>query len=173
MVIRALFLALALVGNVSAASVTLSAGYTATVADFSCQTVVAAFLSTYGASSGDCGYQAAGPGTPIVFRNASGTALGTPTVSSVSGWVPPPTNSSLQTQVNTLQTNVSTLSGRVTTVENAVGVIQNSGSANLISNADDAKAIVGAFLLLFAVAGSYKAIKSTLGTADYLSDEKH
>ncbi|MCG2577591.1 hypothetical protein LZ012_11365 [Dechloromonas sp. XY25] len=123
LLILALFL---LAGTAKAATVTLSAGYTATVSDFGCQTVVAAFLSTYAASSGDCSYQAAGPGTAIVFRNASGTALGTPTVSTVSGWVVPPTNGALQTQVNTLSTTVSGINTRVTSLESNVSGLETN-----------------------------------------------
>lgn len=122
MVSRLFFIFLLFVSTwANSATVTVSTGYTATVADFSCDTVIAAMKGNYsGAVAGGCASQTVGVNTTLYFFNSSGGAAGTPYVNAVSGWSAPSSGGTLQTQINTLQTNVSGLSSRMTTLENGV-----------------------------------------------------
>jgi len=108
-----------------AATVQLSSGWSATVNDFNCQTVISAFLTTLGASSGDCNFQSAGVGTALVFRNSAGASVGSPTISSVTGWVVPTGGGALQTQVNTIQTQVNSLQTTVNDITTRIGSLLN------------------------------------------------
>lgn len=103
--------------NVRAGTVSLDTGWTQTVADFSCQTVIAAFLPQAASTSGVCQYDAVGPATVLTFRNSAGARNYVATVTSVSGWsVPPSSSVNYQSQIDALLT-------RIVSLESAVGAI--------------------------------------------------
>lgn len=118
---RILLIAFAFLSSLSqAATVQLSSGWTATVNDFACQTVVNAFLGTYNAVSGDCAYQVVSTGTMLVFRNASGGSVAAPTVSAVTGWTAPAAAGAVN-----YQPQIDALTSRIVALESAVTAINN------------------------------------------------
>ncbi|WP_295006852.1 hypothetical protein [uncultured Dechloromonas sp.] len=100
-----------------AGTITLDTGWTQTVSDFSCQTVISAFLVQAASTSGDCQYQAVGPGTVLTFRNSGGGRTYVSTVASVTGWsVPPSSSVNYQPQIDALVSRITALESAVTAI---------------------------------------------------------